>query len=77
MLIVYVVYTFFIRIIIPAVMRKYINDFQQKFTAENQRVYEEQNQQKEGEISIKHVNNVKNPSSKKDQGEYVDFEEIK
>jgi hypothetical protein len=58
-------------------MRKYINDFQQKFTAENQRMHQEQNRTKEGEISIKYVNKDKNGTHNPDDAEYVDYEEIK
>lgn len=75
-LIVYIVYTLFIRVIIPSVMRKYVNDFQKQFTAENRRAQEQQSKKKEGEVSIRYVNKdktTKNP----DDGEYVDYEEIK
>ena len=75
-LIVYIIYTLFIRVIIPSVMRKYVNDFQKQFTSVNRRDQEEQNRKKEGEVSIKYVNKdktTKNP----DDGEYVDYEEIK
>lgn len=58
-------------------MRKYISNFQQKFTAENQRMYDEQKKSKEGEISINYVNKDHDRPSRQDEGEYVDFEEIK
>lgn len=74
--IVYIVYNLFMRVIFPSVMRKYVNDIQKKFNAENQRSQQDQNRKKEGEVSIKYVNTdktTKNP----DNGEYVDYEEIK
>lgn len=59
-------------------MRKYVNDFQNQFSAENQRMRTEQELKKEGEISITYVDDVKKTAPKQDQGgEYVDYEEIK
>lgn len=76
-LIVYAIYSIFIRIILPSVMKKYVNNIQQQFTHENQRTRDEQNRRKEGEISITYVNKDKNPSTNPDDAEYVDYEEIK
>jgi hypothetical protein len=75
--IVYAVYSFFIRFIIPSMMRKYVSDFQQRFTNENQRSQEEANRKKEGEVSITYVDKDQKPSPGPDNGEYVDYEEIK
>jgi len=74
---VYALYSLFIRVIIPLVLRKYVNDFQQKFTNENQRMQQEQNRAKEGEISIEYVKKDKSSSRNPNDGEYVDYEEIK
>ncbi len=74
---VYAVYSLFIRFIIPAVMRKYVNDFQKRFTEENDRFRQNQTQKKEGEVSITYVEKDKNAPHNPDDGEYVDFEEIK
>jgi hypothetical protein len=74
---VYAVYTIFIRFIIPAVMRKYLKDFQQRFTEQNQRERNSQPLKKEGDISISFVDKDKKNSRNPDDGEYVDFEEIK
>jgi hypothetical protein len=65
------------RFIIPSMMRKYVNNMQQKFTQENQHSQDEMDGKKEGEISIKYVNKDKNNSQRPDDGEYVDYEEIK
>jgi len=75
--IVYAVFSFIARYIIPSMMRKYVNDFQKNFTQENQRSQEEQARKKEGEISIKYVDKDKDPTHNPDDGEYVDYEEIK
>jgi hypothetical protein len=75
---VYVVYSLFIRYIFPALLRKYVSDFQNRFTAQNQHRQEDQTIKKEGEISIKYVNKDKNGTSiPPNDGDYVDFEEIK
>lgn len=76
-LIIYAVYSILIRFIIPALMRKYVNDFQKQFTQQNKREQEEMNKKKEGEVSIKFVNKDKNNSQHPEDGEYVDYEEIK
>jgi len=76
---VYAVYSLFIRFIIPAVMRKYIKDFQKKYTEQNQYNRNNQPLKKEGEISITFLdkNEDKNKSQNPDDADYVDYEEIK
>ncbi len=75
---VYLVYSLFIRVIIPSMMKKYVNDFQKRFTEENKPNQEEQNRKKEGEVSINYVEKDKNSTHiPPDDGEYVDYEEIK
>ena len=76
-LIIYAVYSILIRFIIPALMRKYVNDFQKKFSEENMRSQDEMNRKKEGEVSIKFVDKDKDNRQHPDDGEYVDYEEIK
>jgi len=76
-LIIYYAFSFLMRYVLPLVMRKYVNDFQKQFTEENKRSQEEMNKKKEGEISIKFVDKDKNNSQHPDDGEYVDYEEIK
>jgi len=75
--VVYAVYKIITRLIVPAIMRKYINDFQQRYTQQNQRSRENQPQKKEGEVSITFVDKDKNKARNPDDGEYVDYEEIK
>ena len=74
---VYIVFKIFFRFIMPSILRKYVNDFQQRFTEENQHSHEEQIRKKEGEISIKYVNKDKNPDKHPDDGDYIEYEEIK
>ena len=76
-LIIYYAFSFLIRYIMPVIMRKYVNDFQKKFSEENMRAQDEMNRKKEGEVSIKFVDKDKNKSQHSDDGEYVDYEEIK
>jgi len=75
--VVYAVYKIITRLILPSVMRKYINDFQQRYTEQNNRTRDNQPQKKEGEVSITFVDKDKNKARNPDDGEYVDYEEIK
>ena len=76
-LLIYFVFSYIMRYIVPAVMRKYVNDFQKKFNQQNQEMQDEQARKKEGEISIKFVDKDKNEKHDPDDGDYVDYEEIK
>ena len=76
-LIIYYAFSFLMKYILPRIMRKYVNDFQKQFTEENIRSQEEMNRKKEGEVSIKFVDKDKKNSQHPDDGEYVDYEEIK
>lgn len=76
-LVVYAAFSFIMRYIIPSLMRKYVNDFQNRFTQENKRPREDQTLKKEGEISITYVNKDKNETHNPDDDDYVDYEEIK
>lgn len=76
-LIVYAVYVLFTRYIFPLMLRKYVSDFQKQFTGQDPNQREDLNRKKEGEVSIKFVDKDKNTSSRSDDGEYVDYEEIK
>lgn len=76
-LIIYYAFSFLMKYILPRIMRKYVNDFQKQFTEENIRSQEEMNRKKEGEVSIKFVDKEKKNSQHPDDGEYVDYEEIK
>jgi len=75
--VVYAVYKIITRLIVPALMKKYIKDFQQRYTEQNQQQRNSSAQKKEGEVSITFVDKDKNKSRNPDDGEYVDYEEIK
>jgi len=76
-LVIYYAFSLIVRYVMPLIMRKYVNDFQKRFTEENLRSQQEMNRKKEGEVSIKFVDKDKNKSQHPDDGEYVDYEEIK
>jgi len=76
-LIIYYAFSFIFRYVLPLIMRKYVNDFQKQFTHENQHSQQEMNRKKEGEVSIKFVEKDKIKSKHPDDGEYIDYEEIK
>jgi hypothetical protein len=76
-LFIYYAFSLIMRYVVPLLMRKYVNDFQKQFTQENQRAQEDINKKKEGEVSIKFVDKDQNKSQHPDDGEYVDYEEIK
>lgn len=73
-LIVYVIYIIATRFIFPSLMRKFINDFQQRFTDQNQN--KNQPLKKEGEVSITFIDKDK-VQNHNDKGEYIDYEEVK
>jgi len=74
-LIVYFVFSFLVRVIIPSVMRKTVQNFQKQFFEENSQAKESM-KKKEGEVSIKYVNKEKDKKDV-DDDDYVDYEEIK
>lgn len=76
-LFVYYAFSLIMRYIVPLLMRKYVNDFQKQFSQQNQYQQEEVKEKKEGEVSIKFVQKDKNKNQHPDDGEYVDYEEIK
>jgi hypothetical protein len=76
-LFIYYAFSLIMRYVMPLIMRKYVNDFQKRFTEEHQRSQQEMNRKKEGEVSIKFVDKDENKGRHPDDGEYVDYEEIK
>ena len=74
---IYYAFSLIMRYVVPKLMRKYVDNFQKQFTQENQRSQNEMNRKEEGEISIKYVNKDKSHNQHPDDGEYVDYEEIK
>jgi len=76
-LLIYAVFSFIMRYVVPNMMRKYVNDFQKQFTGQNQNSQQEQKIKKEGEVSITYVEKDKNKTNNADDADYVDYEEIK
>jgi uncharacterized ion transporter superfamily protein YfcC len=76
-LLIYAIFSFIMRYVVPSLMRKYVNDFQKQFTGQNQRTNQEENLKKEGEVSITYVEKDKNKTHNPDDADYVDYEEIK
>jgi len=76
-ILIYAVFSFIMRYVVPAMMRKYVNDFQKQFTGQNQNSQQEQNTKKEGEVSINFVDKDTTKTPNPDAADYVDYEEIK
>lgn len=76
-LLIYYAFSLIARYVMPLIMRKYLNDFQKRFTEDHQRSQSEMNKKREGEVSIRFVDKDKNNLHHPDEGEYVDYEEIK
>lgn len=74
---VYVIYSFFVRIVFPTIMRKTVENLQNRFNGDNQQFTQENNRKKEGDISITYVEKEKQSPPNAHAGEYVDYEEIK
>ncbi len=76
-LVVYAIFSFVMRYILPSVMKTYVNNIQKQFTEQHQRQQDFQEQKKEGEISITYVDKEKAKSHNPADADYVDYEEIK
>lgn len=76
LMVVYGVYVFITRYILPVLVQNYIRNFQQRFFEENPHLQEKMKQKKEGEITIERVESGAPPIKANDE-EYIDFEEIK
>ena len=74
---VYAIYRLFIQLVVPAAMRKYLKNFQERYTEQNKYTTNSQPQKKEGEISITYVDKDQKQTRNPDEGEYIDYEEIK
>jgi uncharacterized membrane protein len=75
-LLIYFIYNLIMRLIVPNIIKNQLNNLQQQFNNQNQPA-SNQKKGKEGDISIEFVNREKEPVTKHDMGEYVDYEEIK
>lgn len=75
-LVVYTIFSFVMRYILPAVMRNYVNNIQKQFNEQHQQPHDFR-EKKEGEISITYVDKDKAKSRNAADADYVDYEEIK
>lgn len=79
LLILFVVYLFFKvfnRFILPLLIRLTMRKVQDRFYEQNPHLRPE-SPQKEGKVTIKRVSRDKNDRTTRDEGEYIDYEEIK
>ncbi len=75
--VIYLLYSLLIRFIIPSVVKRQLNKFQQRFYEQNPHVTRHDERKKEGEVTIKYVNRDKTNSRPNNDEDFVDYEEIK
>ena len=74
-LLIYLLFRFFTRTLLPYFVRNYIKKAQNKFYQQNPNINPEEAKQREGEVKVK--SRPKSQSgSKEELGDYVDFEEV-
>jgi hypothetical protein len=72
---IYLIVRFFTRLLMPVVMEDYVEKAKKKAESDRQE-YLKQNKQREGKVSIDYVPPVSKKINK-DEGDYIDYEEIK
>jgi hypothetical protein len=75
LIVIYIIVRFFTRLLMPVVMEDYVSKAKKQAERDRQE-YLRQHKQKEGKISIDYVPPV-DKKIKKDEGDYIDFEEVK
>ena len=75
MLIIYFIYSFVVRYLIPAAIRNTMKNFQQNYNPPHQNT--DYQKRPEGEVSIHYVDKENNKGKTDQDGEYVDYEEVK
>jgi len=73
---VYLFFKVFNRFIFPLLIRLTMRKVQDRFYEQNPHLRPE-SPQKEGKVTIKRVSRDKNDRTTRDEGEYIDYEEIK
>ncbi|HNX43902.1 MAG TPA: hypothetical protein PLJ84_00590 [Bacteroidales bacterium] len=76
LIIIYACYSLLVRFIIPTVIKKSLRNFQEKFYEENPDLRKEDNLKKEGEISIRRIDDRK-ARQLYNEAEDTEYEEIK
>jgi hypothetical protein len=72
---IYIVVRFFTRLLMPVVMEDYV-DKAKKQAERDRQDYLKKNKQREGKVSIDYVPPV-DKKIKKDEGDYIDYEDVK
>ena len=72
---IYIVVRFFTRLLMPVVMEDYV-DKAKKQAEKDRQEFLKKNKQKEGKVSIDYVPPV-DKKINKDEGDYIDYEEVK
>ena len=72
---IYIVVRFFTRLLMPVVVEDYVEKAKKQAERDRQE-YLKKNKQKEGNVSIDYVPPV-DKKIKKDEGDYIDYEEVK
>lgn len=75
-LVVYVIYSLIVRYILPALVKKSVRNFQERFFNENPHLRTNAEQKKEGDISIRRSDDIK-ARQMYNNAEDTDYEEIK
>jgi len=74
-LLIYLLFRFFTRTLLPYFVRNYVKKAQEKFYQQNPNINPEEAKQREGEVKVKSRPQSQS-SGKEDLGDYVDFEEV-
>jgi len=72
---IYIVVRFFTRLLMPVVVEDYVQKAKKQAERDRQE-YLKKNKQKEGKVSIDYVPPI-DKKIKKDEGDYIDYEEVK
>lgn len=75
LLVIYLVVRFFTRLLLPVVMEDYVKTAKRKAERERREFYQAE-KKREGKISID-TGAYKDRKKRNDEGEYVDYEEVK
>ena len=76
LIVIYAVYSLLVRYILPALVKKSVRNFQEKFFEVNPNLRKDADRGKEGEISIRRTDDIK-ARQMYDDAEETDYEEIK
>jgi uncharacterized membrane protein len=75
-ILIYIVVTTITRYVFPILLRHYMQNFSNRFNADNPDLFQQQDKQ-EGEVKIKHKPDAHVSRKPASDDEYIDYEEIK